>query len=462
MLKPHGLSDRWFAFIGGDFLVAYAATYAAASATGWFHHATGDRYPFARLALLMGLLTVSTLYFQDLYTPERPLSRSQCARAILTGQVALAVSLPFVLFLLPGFSYGRRFYLAYFVIATPSLATLRFVMNEALLNHLNRGVVILGIGDEAALLAAEVRKREHIGYKFLGFIGSLAKGGSPAVSGDGLPGTLSGGAGVGPLVSSGALRTIVMTSSEESPFSVRDLMTLKLKGVEVIGFESFYERLTGRLPAELLSERWLLLTPGFDTSEFSKATKRITDLAIAAAISLLVWPVALLTAIAVKLDSPGPALYSQERIGLDGKTFRAYKFRSMRMDAEKDTGAVWATRDDQRVTRVGRWIRKLRLDEVPQLFNVLRGDMSLVGPRPERPEFVRKLTMTMPLYDYRHCVRPGITGWAQVCYPYGANREDALEKLCYDLYYIKNQSPMFDIQILFQTVKVVLFGRGAR
>ena len=459
MFRPKGLFNEWLVLIGGDLSLAYIATYVSAWATGWFHADRLDRYTLSQLGLLLGSLTLTTFYFQDLYNLERPVSRPQCTRAILTGEAAVAVSLPFVLFLLPGFSYGRRFYLAYFVITTPSIAAWRFVMNEVFLNRLNRGVAILGNGDEAALLATEIRKREHIGYRFTGFIGNLPID-DEGLFDESVPESETQDSPIGQLIPSSAVTTIVVTRPEDSSLSVRDLMNLKLKGIEVISFESFYERLTGRLPAELLSERWLLLTPGFKSSDISRVAKRITDIVVAGAITLVAGPIALLIAVAVKLDSDGPILYSQERLGQDGNTFRAYKFRSMRADAEKKSGPVWASKDDPRVTRVGRWIRKLRFDELPQLFNVFRGDMSLVGPRPERPEMVRDLTATIPLYDYRHSVRPGITGWAQVCYPYGANREDAVEKLCYDLYYIKNQSQIFDVQIMLQTVKVMLFGMG--
>jgi len=177
---------------------------------------------------------------------------------------------------------------------------------------------------------------------------------------------------------------------------------------------------------------------------------------------VLTLPIALIAAIAVKLDSPGPIFYQQDRLGMGGQVFRIFKFRSMRVDAESSTGAAWATPRDPRVTHVGRLMRLLRIDELPQLFNVIRGDMSLVGPRPERPEIVARLVPTIPLYNHRHTMRPGITGWAQICYQYGATVEDAREKLCYDLYYIKNWSLFLDLQIMLQTMKVVLYGRGAR
>ena len=188
--------------------------------------------------------------------------------------------------------------------------------------------------------------------------------------------------------------------------------------------------------------------------------KRLVDLVMATTILLLTWPFMLLTALMVKLDSPGPALFKQERIGQDGRPFTLMKFRSMRADAEKLTGAGWATEDDPRITKVGRFIRKTRLDELPQLFNVLRGQMSLVGPRPERDPFVQDLAARIPYYHQRHIVKPGLTGWAQINYPYGNTMEDALHKLQYDLFYIKNHSVLFDLSILFSTIKTVVLRRG--
>ena len=193
-----------------------------------------------------------------------------------------------------------------------------------------------------------------------------------------------------------------------------------------------------------------------------RGMKRILDVILSLMGIILFLPFAPIIAVMIKLDSPGPVLFKQLRVGVGEKTFHLYKFRTMRQDAEKNSGAVWATEDDPRITRVGRFLRKSRLDEVPQLFNVLRGDMSFVGPRPERPEFVNKLNERVPYYATRHTVKPGVTGWAQVKYPYGASEEDALDKLRYDLFYIKNYSLLLDLVIILETVKVVLFGRGGR
>jgi sugar transferase (PEP-CTERM system associated) len=222
-----------------------------------------------------------------------------------------------------------------------------------------------------------------------------------------------------------------------------------------------YERMTGKLLVEDLRPSWLIFSDGFRASRLTRQTKRAFDLVLASIGLLVGAPLMLLTAVAVWLESGGPVLYRQERVGCNGSVFTLYKFRSMRPDAEQGT-PVWAEAVDHRVTRVGRFIRRIRLDELPQLWNVLRGDMSFVGPRPERPFFVAQLAERIPFYEQRHAVRPGITGWAQVKYRYGASMEDALEKLRYDLYYVKHLSLAFDLTILFDTVKVVLFAKGAR
>jgi exopolysaccharide biosynthesis polyprenyl glycosylphosphotransferase len=191
-------------------------------------------------------------------------------------------------------------------------------------------------------------------------------------------------------------------------------------------------------------------------------TKRLIDLGVSAIGLLVSAPISLLTAVAIKLDSPGPILYRQERLGQNEEPFTIYKFRSMLEEAEADVGPVWAVEDDPRITRVGKIIRKLRIDEIPQMINVLKGQMSLVGPRPERPFFVQTLNKKIPYYSLRHSIKPGITGWAQICYTYGDSEKDAIEKLQYDLYYIKNMSALFDLQIIFESLKVILLGRGAR
>jgi sugar transferase (PEP-CTERM system associated) len=257
---------------------------------------------------------------------------------------------------------------------------------------------------------------------------------------------------------------VVAMDDRRREFPVRELLDCRLGGVEVIDIVSFLERETGRVHVDVLNPSWIIFAEGFRRDPLRQATKRVFDVVVAFGLVLVTWPFMLLTILAILIeDGPRASLfYLQSRAGIDGRPFPVFKFRSMREDAERDGRARWATGNDKRVTRVGRVIRKIRVDELPQIFNVLRGDMSFVGPRPERPEFVTSLSESIPYYAERHCVKPGITGWAQVCYPYGSSERDSLEKLQYDLYYVKNHSLLFDLMILLQTVEVVLLGKGGR
>lgn len=247
--------------------------------------------------------------------------------------------------------------------------------------------------------------------------------------------------------------------SSGNAFPLGQFLDCKLAGIVSSDALGFCERELGKIDIDLLQPSWMLFSDGFKYSKRRMIAKRLFDLALASVFFVVLWPFMLLTAIAVRLDSPGPILYHQIRVGLNGNTFRIYKFRSMRQDAEKN-GAVWAKKNDSRVTRVGAFIRNTRLDELPQLYNVLAGHMSFVGPRPERPEFVTELANQIPFYETRHKVKPGLMGWAQLKYPYGASVEDAKNKLQYDLYYTKNHSFLMDMLIMIQTVEIVLLGKG--
>lgn len=254
---------------------------------------------------------------------------------------------------------------------------------------------------------------------------------------------------------------LVGNKVELSNTQVQQLMEMRLQGTPVYKLPDFYENLWYKLPSSLLHDTWFAFSNGFDLipGRISSKLKRVIDIIAAALMVVLLSPLMLLTALLIKLDSPGSVFYSQVRTGLKGKTFKVHKFRSMYQDAEK-RGVQWAQKRDPRITRVGYWLRAMRIDELPQIWNVLKGEMSLIGPRPERPEFDAKLKQEIPYYDLRYLVKPGITGWAQVLYPYGASVEDAYEKLSYDIYYIKNYSLLLDIAIAFKTVRVVLLGKG--
>jgi exopolysaccharide biosynthesis polyprenyl glycosylphosphotransferase len=241
---------------------------------------------------------------------------------------------------------------------------------------------------------------------------------------------------------------------------VEDLLQCRLAGISVREQAALYEQITGKIAIQALRPSYLIFNEGFAAHPWTDLLKRVADVAMSTLMILLSWPLMLVTAIAVRLDTPGPILFRQERVGRDGLPFTLLKFRSMRADAEAATGPVWAIEDDPRVTRAGRFIRRARLDELPQLFNILAGQMSLVGPRPERPVFVEELAKKIPYFRQRHIVKPGLTGWAQINYRYGASFEDAIQKLQYDLFYIKNQSLLFDLSILFNTVKIVILRKG--
>ncbi|TYT23941.1 TIGR03013 family PEP-CTERM/XrtA system glycosyltransferase [Luteimonas viscosa] len=245
---------------------------------------------------------------------------------------------------------------------------------------------------------------------------------------------------------------------------MHDLLQCKQIGIQVTDLASFFERESGKIKLSLTDPSWLVFSGGFDSSLGRVLSKRAMDVVASLAVLALTWPLLLLVALAIRIESGKgqPILYRQERVGLLGSVFPLIKFRSMRTDAEQDGVARWAGKDDDRITRVGRIIRRTRLDELPQLWNILRGDMSIVGPRPERPEFVSELDADLRYYNLRHCVRPGLAGWAQLRYAYGASKQDAEEKLKYDLFYVKNHNLLFDILILIQTFEVVVFGRGVR
>jgi sugar transferase (PEP-CTERM system associated) len=243
---------------------------------------------------------------------------------------------------------------------------------------------------------------------------------------------------------------------------MHELLDCRSVGVRVFDLSTYFEKMLGQIRIDQLHPGWLIFGSGFNHSRYCDIAKRLFDIVWSCALLVAATPLMILTAVCIVLESKGPVFYRQERVGQNGKTFSVLKFRSMRIDAEKNGTPQWAAAKDERVTRVGATIRRFRLDEFPQLLNVLKGEMSLVGPRPERPYFVQQLTAKTPFYTLRHSVKPGVTGWAQVRYQYGASPEDSLEKLQYDLYYVKNHSLALDIVILFQTVGVVLSGKGAR
>jgi sugar transferase (PEP-CTERM system associated) len=257
-------------------------------------------------------------------------------------------------------------------------------------------------------------------------------------------------------------KIVVALEEKRNNFPTKELLKCRVNGVEVIDGNSFYEMLSGKLIVKAINPSWLIFSEGFRKSRTRLVLKRLADLLLAGAMLIIFLPLIVVIALLIKIDSKGPVIFSQERVGQNGKIYRIHKFRSMVEDAEKNIGPVWAQDDDRRITRVGKIIRKLRMDELPQLWNILKGDMSFVGPRPEREYFVKELEERIPYYKERHTVKPGLSGWAQVSYRYGASLDDAVEKLNYDLFYIKNMSFLMDLMIVLRTIKIVLFRQGSR
>ena len=391
-------------------------------------------------------------------TPALQSVRFAIARLLVALSLAILL-LSLIFFLLPPVSFWRSSLLYATLLALAGMATVRALLRELMDGErLKRRVLVLGAGPRAGRIDA-LAGRSGTGFAVVGYV-SMNDGPSAIAHAvnradiDSLPDHL---------LSLRASEVVLALEERRNALPLNDLLRIKTTGVQVYDFSSFLERETGRVDLDSLNPSWLIFSDGFSAGRrLSSAGKRLFDICVSLMLLVASAPVIALTALAVKLESRGPAFYRQRRVGLYGQTFDVVKIRSMRVDAEVGGKAVWAQRDDPRVTRIGRLIRKLRIDELPQAWSVLRGEMSFVGPRPERPQFVADLEARLPYYAERHVVKPGITGWAQINYPYGASVEDAREKLEYDLYYAKNYTPFLDILILLQTARVVLWPEGAR
>jgi len=413
--------------------------------------------------LLVALVVQLCLYYGDLYDLRYLSDRRELVTRLLQALSPASFILAALYFWFPGLVIGR----GVFVIA--ALLVLLLIVGWRITFEWMSGRVapherLLLVGTSAAAigLARELFERRHeLGVEIVGFVDpDPARIGDPVIN----PGVIGAVEDIPSIVRARSVdRVVVSLADARGKLPMQKLLDMKLDGVAFDHLASVYEEYTGKIAVENLRPSWLIFSSGFKKSRVVSAGKRLLDI-LAAAIGLIVLaPVLAATALAVRLTSPGSVLYHQQRVGLHGRIFTVHKFRSMREDAEGATGPVWASRDgsDPRVTLVGRWLRRSRLDELPQLWNVLKGEMSLVGPRPERPEFVGELTREIPFYGQRHIVRPGLTGWAQVRYTYGASVEDALQKLQYDLFYIKNLTLSLDLFIILSTVKTVLLRKGA-
>jgi sugar transferase (PEP-CTERM system associated) len=322
-------------------------------------------------------------------------------------------------------------------------------------------VLIVGTGPEAIAVAQDLRSLRRIGREVVGFYPTSAEEAAVAL-GAGMPQVFARGSSIEDLVERNNVREIIVAVREQrgGAVPIDQLLSCRIRGIPILDLAGFYERAKSEVPIDSLKASWLVYGHGFVQGHVRRAAKRTFDIITSSILLIVASPIMLLAMIAIRLDSPGPIIYRQERVGLAGRKFMCLKFRSMCVDAERDGVARWATKNDARISRVGAFMRKTRVDELPQLLSVLRGEMSMVGPRPERPSFVADLRQVIPFYDIRHSVKPGVTGWAQVRYAYGASVDDARRKHQFDLYYVKNNSLFLDLLILIDTVSVVLFREG--
>ena len=461
MLKliPRYLSARSLFLWGGEALLIMSVV-GAALAWQWAFLGVPIDNPSAVVIAVAALCQLS-LYSHDLYLRSRTNPTRESFIRILQSIGVAAILVVGVNAVVPGWRIAGGAIIAALAVLPFALILWR-VAYAKLLNSraFDRKVFLVGVGRLAEDLVATLNAEPDIAYAIAARLPEFQQGVSAAAPGDGR--RVSDTSLLAFVRQARIDHLVIALDDSRGKLPFDELLRCKFSGVKIEDGLSFYERITGRVHLDALKPSWMIFSDGFGRPRVTTVFKRLLDVVGSLVGLILITPLSLVIAALIKLDSPGPILYRQERVGEGGRPFTLLKFRSMRQDAEAATGPVWATDGDHRATRLGKWLRKFRFDELPQMINVLRGEMSFVGPRPERPCFVENLKNTIPYYGLRHAVKPGITGWAQVRYRYGSNVQDTVEKLQYDLYYIKNMSVLLDVTILIQTVRTVVLGRGAR
>ncbi|MCP2500357.1 MAG: TIGR03013 family PEP-CTERM/XrtA system glycosyltransferase [Deltaproteobacteria bacterium] len=413
-------------------------------------------------AFVITIFCQACMYLLDLYNFRYSQTWGEMlfALAIAIGFVCVGIGL--LSYAIPKFGVAGKMYYLSILIASVCLLLWRIIF-EIYITRLapQMNILIVGTGEVARRVGEEVRKSKRLGFHLVGFINAPPAKDTPS---EGQVGEILGDSEqMDRIIEQHNVDKIVVAITERrGEYPVKEMLALRVGGHQVLEWPGFFEKLSGRIPTDSLAPSFFIFNEGFRKSMFLLWIRRVVSVIVAAVLLVLLLPVFLVVAILITLDSPGPIIYSQIRVGQKNKPIRIYKFRSMRNDAEKNGDAVWAVENDPRITRVGHFLRKTRIDELPQLFNILIGELDFVGPRPERPEFVEKLQSLIPFYALRHTVKPGLTGWAQVMFHYGSTIDESKEKLQYDLFYIKNMSLKLDLLILFHTFKIVLLGRGAR
>ena len=403
------------------------------------------------------IIFLTSFYMMDCYNVGREEFKDSAIRVLVATLVGV-IAAGFVFYTFEPWRFPRMMFVFQMVITLGLTLGWRFLYFVFIERRKPGPQSVIFLGSASAGRARRILQEYDAESRIIGYVGEA--GAAPDEAGPWL-GNASDIFSI--IAKRNPAKLIVLDTACLDKGMAHGLFRAKLLGLNVVDMRGLYERLAARVPVDLLADDWLLLEDGFNlnVNGTMRRLKRFFDISFALTLLICTLPLLLLTAVVVRLDSPGPVLYRQKRVGLHGREFTIYKIRSMRTDAEAG-GAVWACKHDPRVTRIGRFLRKTRIDELPQLFNVLKGEMSVVGPRPERPEFVRELIAKLPYYDVRHTVKPGITGWAQVCYPYGASLEDSRLKLEYDLFYIKHLSALLEAKVLLRTIGVILFPKGAR
>jgi sugar transferase (PEP-CTERM system associated) len=456
-----GRTWRTFSLVLIDHLLVVAGVLLAAFVRFGFDQRVLEWHIVWRAAFIAVVLQL-TLHYSDLYDIRTIRERRNLAVGLLQAMGATSLILALLYYWVPVLMIGRGVFLlaAGFIFLLITGWRIVFEWLSARVGPAER-LLIVGTSAAAIDLARElVDRRHHLGVEMVGFVDADEANDPPPTL---QPGVLGRIGDIPRIVAQRRVdRVVVSLADARGKFSMDQLLDMKLNaGVCFDYLASSYEQYTGKIAVENLRPSWFVFSSGFRKTSTLVAAKRAMDILLAAGGLLVASPVMALLCVVIKLTSPGPIFYHQARVGQNGRGFSVHKFRSMLVNAEAGTGAVWAQSNDPRITWIGRIIRKTRFDELPQLWNVLVGDMSLVGPRPERPEFVTQLTDEIPFYGQRHVVKPGVTGWAQVRYAYGASVRDSLEKLQYDLFYIKHMSLAFDTYILFETMKTVVLRRGA-
>ncbi len=445
--------------------ICYLSLFAASTIRfydlGGIQYAKNELLSIQVSGFLVSVLVVLVMLAMGLYQAQRREVIWNVLNRITTAFIVASLALSIIFFMFPDMYFGRGLFILTLFISFVGIVITRVIFESWVDKHtMNKKVLVLGVGDKAEWVNNLRRKSDQRGISIVGFYNASSE--DVCVDEDRI---ISTEQSLDEYVLKNGIEEIIVAMGERrNKFPVKELINCRLSGVDVVELPTFLERQMSRVYVELLDPSWIIFSDGFRQNTLKSIGTRTFDIFASLLMLVATMPLLLAGAIGIMIESKGKGtlFYKQNRVGQGNKTFELLKFRSMCENAEAETGAKWASANDSRITRVGKVLRKYRIDELPQLINILKGEMSLVGPRPERPEFVSQLSEKIPFYSERHRVKPGLAGWAQMRYPYGSTENDAIEKLKYDLYYVKNRSLIFNLAILIQTAEIVLWGKGAR